>query len=201
MTRNALRFATQAIVSTALCFALVGCGGSTPSAETANPASLSNVVGAGAAQPTDTVSQFLDQIRRGGDDSGAGTLLTQRAQAELKRIGRSLEPIGSPDASFNVTRGEEVPNDPESMLVHSVWTEPNGDGTKSDYQVVWALQRENSVWKISGLAMEFEPGQDPAIINFEDGNSMQQILGDVEVATTPSDNSSQATLPSDTTRR
>ncbi len=201
MTRNVFRFATQAIASTVLCSVLVGCGSSTPSAGPAGQTSDANVAGTDAPQPTDIVRQFLDQIRRGGDDSGAGNLLTQRAQSELKRIGRNLEPIGTPDASYNVTRGETVPNDPDSMLVHSIWSEPNEDGSQSNFQVVWALQRESVGWRISGLAMEFEPGQDPAIINFEDGNSMQQILGDVEVAANPSDTSSQAGIPAESIQR
>ena len=57
----------------------------------------------------DVVSQFLDLIRRGGADSGANQLLTQKAQSELARIGRSIQPLGSPDAGFRVTRSGKRP--------------------------------------------------------------------------------------------
>lgn len=130
------------------------------------------------ASPTDVVSQFLDRVRRGGEDSDAGKLLTSRAQSELNRIGRSVQPIGSPDAFFNVTRSEAVPGEKDSMLVHSIWSEPAADGTKSDYQVVWAVQLENGDWRISGLAMELVPNQPPTIIDFENGDLMAQLLDD-----------------------
>ena len=134
--------------------------------------------------PIDVVSQFLDRVRRGGQDSDAGILLTQRAQSELKRIGRSVQPIGSPDAHFNVTRSEKVPGETDSMLVHSIWSEPSAtsdsgaETPRIDYQVVWAVQREHGQWRISGLAMELQPGQPPMIIDFENGDLMAQLLDD-----------------------
>ena len=64
-------------------------------------------------------------------------------QTELKRIGRTVQPIGSPDARFQVTRAETVPDEQNSALVHSIWSEPNGDGTSSDFQVVWAVEQES----------------------------------------------------------
>ncbi len=195
------RYATRAIASTLICSGMIGCGGNTPTADTTNAQATSRIAANTTPQPTDIVSQFLDQVRRGGEDSGAGTLLTQRAQSELRRIGRSVQPIGSPDASFNVTRGEAIPNDPDSMLVHSIWSEPNNDGGQSDFQVVWALQREATGWRISGLAMEFEPGMDPEIINFEDGNSMMQILGGVEMSQSENAVPKQAGIPGNSSTR
>ena len=158
-----------------------GCGGDSESkvAERSGDSSQSPAAAnVKKASPTDVVSQFLDRVRRGGEDSDAGILLTTRAQSELKRIGRSVQPIGSPDAFFNVTRSEPVPGEPDSMLVHSIWSEPSGDGTNSDYQVVWAVQRESDQWRISGLAMELQPGQPPTIIDFENGDLMAKLLDD-----------------------
>ncbi len=124
----------------------------------------------------EVVSQFLDRVRRGGDDGAAGNLLTKKAQSELERIGRTVQPIGSPDAHFDVSRGEVVPDQPGAALVHSVWSEPNGDGSRAEYQVVWAVEQDPEAWRISGLAMEFEPGQPPEIIDFEDGERMARLL-------------------------
>lgn len=155
---------------------LAGCGRE-PAADESKPV-------ASAAQPphTDTpdpkavVSQFLDRVRRGGDQANAGALLTERAQQELERIGRSVQPIGSPDARFQVTRSESVPGDPGSALVHSVWSEPAADGKTQEYQVVWALELDPEQWRISGLALEFRPGVDPQIIDFENGELMAKLL-------------------------
>lgn len=142
------------------------------------------------AAATDVVSQFLDLVRRGGGDSGAAALLTQKAQNELNRIGRTVQPIGSPDARFVVTRAEAVPNKSDAALVHSVWSEPDG-AESSEYQVVWALQNQSGQWRISGLAMEIDPEQSPLVVNFEDGNRMAALLAEVE----PENNSSDSDDP------
>jgi hypothetical protein len=173
------RFANRlALIGLATC---IGCGPSSQVAE--KPASAPEPAAAQAAPltaPTDVVSQFLDEVRRGGEDSNANGLLTARARSELKRIGRSVQPIGSPDAGFVVTRAETVPGDEDSVLVHSVWSEPNGDGTSSDFQVVWAVRQEEGQWRISGLAMEVVPDQDPVIIDFENGELMAKLLANPE---------------------
>ncbi len=181
-----------------LLFATVGCGGSEEVAQQASP--NTNVATTSAKSPaetsaTDVVSQFLDQVRRGGENSGAGELLTQRAQAELKRIGRTVQPIGSPDARFNVTQAREVPNEPNSMLVQSIWTEPGPEGTQNDFEVVWAVQREASGWRISGLAMEIDPTEPPIVIDFENGEEMAKLLAGSEGSETTSENGTQAAKP------
>ena len=157
----------------------IGCGSSTEVSEVAERSAPTNDREA-ERQPEEAamevVSQFLDRVRRGGDDGAAGNLLTKKSQSELERIGRTVQPIGSPDAHFDVSRGELVPDQPGAALVHSVWSEPNGDGSRSEYQVVWAVEQDPEAWRISGLAMEFEPGQPPEIIDFEDGERMARLL-------------------------
>lgn len=176
----------------------LGCGKSQPVAQPTQPESQPTT--AGETSPAEVVSQFLDRVRRGGVDSGAGDLLTQKAQSELARIGRSVQPIGSPDASFKVTRSEQVPGEDQARLVQSIWTEPNADGTQSSYEVVWAMQRETNGWRISGLAMEMIAGQPPMVVNFEDGELMAKLLPD-EPAVESSGNPSQAAAPASTINR
>lgn len=146
---------------------------------------------------TDVVSQFLDLVRRGGGDSGASSLLTAKAQSELNRIGRKVQPIGSPDARFVVTRAESVPENPDASLVHSIWNEPNGETAANlEYQVVWALQKEANQWRISGLAMEIDPNQNPLIVNFEDGNRMAALLAETESADQSENSAARSTANS-----
>ncbi|TWT53735.1 hypothetical protein Pla22_13670 [Rubripirellula amarantea] len=177
--------------------ALVGCGGSASDVQVASSTNGTAPAAAAVASTpvvpaTDVVSQFLDLVRRGGTDSGASTLLTSKAQSELQRIGRTVQPIGSPDARFTVTRSEMVPSDPNAALVHSVWAEPGPEGTTIESQVVWAVQKEANQWRISGLAMEFEGEPQPMIVNFEDGNRMAALLADVEGPSESSAELSQA---------
>ena len=158
----------------------IGCDSSTQTVSTP-PSSSTSMTNAGGdatvdISPTDVVSQFLDRIRRGGEASEADRLLTQLAQSELKRIGRTVQPIGSPDAKFQVTRAETVSEDTNKMLVQSIWTEPAFDGSESAYEVVWAMQRESDGWRISGLAMQLDPNEPPIAINFEDGEAMAKLL-------------------------
>ena len=197
------------ILASSMAGAIVGCGDSaSPSANSkpdrnnqiaADPPALSQP----ANPPTDVVRQFLDLVRRGGQTEQATGLLTAKAQSELKRIGRSVQPIGSPDAQFNVTRFERVPSDDptseSAALVHSLWTEPDEVGTEEPVQVVWAVQTESDQWKISGLAMEIEVDQEPIVINFEDGDRMAAILASTETneansSKQPNDPTSQAAV-------
>lgn len=168
----------------------VGCGSSADS--TASKAAKPSPVDAHAADapaestrqgiepPTEIVSRFLDSVRRGGAQAEAGRLMTEKAQAECRRTGLVVQPIGSPDAQFEVTRGEQVPGEQDAALVHSLWTEPDGAGNRVTYQVVWALRREPVGWRISGLAMELQEGADPLVVDFESGASLAAMMGEAE---------------------
>lgn len=171
---------------------LVGCGSSEPpqAAQSPDPDPTSSLApgslgvvstpadlaSAPTPSPTDVVSQFLDEVRRGGEGSRANDFLTERARAELGKIGQSVQPLGSPDAQYRVTRSQEVPGQQGSMLVHCVWSEPSENGDKSDFQVVWAVQREPEGWRISGLAIEVDPNQDPVVLDFENSELMARHL-------------------------
>lgn len=186
--------------------ALVGCSKSespqsaqlTVSQPMAATAAASPAV-ADVADAQHTVAAFLDAVRRGGDSGGAHSLLTAEACAVLERLGRSVQPLGSPAAKFVVTRSEAVAEHPGSALVHSTWSEPSETGDIGTVQVVWALEWEAQSWKISGLAMELAEGQEPLIIDFEDLTHMANLFRGQEqpgqpaaaVATGPSDNLSQ----------
>jgi hypothetical protein len=163
----------------------IGCGSGSTASEDQNSGQAAANTGSAAAisSPTDVVSLFLDEVRRGGQDSRAQALLTDRAQSELARIGHTVQPIGSPDARFEVTRAEAVPGEPNAALVHSLWREPVNDGALQDYQVVWAVEKQAAGWRISGLAIEVDPSQPPQIVDFEDGNQMAKLLNGQQEAT------------------
>jgi len=187
-----------------LCFSLlVGCGADSQVAQNSPPVAAPEAFApvVSVPPPTDVVSQFLDEIRRGGEDSQANDLLTTKAQRELKRIGQTIQPIGSPNASFEVTRFELHPEDDTAAMVHSVWSEPNPDGsTMASSQVVWALRQESNGWRISGLAISIDSkAEDLVVFNFEDGNQMAAMLSEPDSG--GSEVSSQAAAPGTTLKR
>lgn len=184
------QFSVTFTVSMSLALTLLsGCGKSESGPEaaaaagaapSASPATASQPADVAAAM--DTVGHFLDAVRRGGDTGGAHSLLTRQASSVLEGLGRTVQPIGSPDAAFTVTRSEAVEGHPNMALVHSTWSEPLGDGTTDSYQVVWALQHEDNAWKISGLAMELDPQQPPLIVDFEDHVEMANLFREQSAA-------------------
>lgn len=159
----------------------VGCGksesGATAGASASGGAQAQKIMSSAGdmSGAVDSVSQFLDAIRRGGDSDRAHALLTARAAKVLEGLGRTIQPIGSPDATFKVTRGEAVAEHPGMALVHSTWSEPSQEGASETYQVVWAVQFEQG-WKISGMAMELDPEKPPMIVDFEDAAQMTQLF-------------------------
>ncbi len=183
---------------------LSGCSkdpSSTPAEATAQPPGSGEAAPAGdstdVSAAMDTVSHFLDAVRRGGDTGRAHSLLTTEACAVLERLGRTVQPIGSPDAAFTVTRSEAIPEHPNMALVHSTWSEPTGEGTNESYQVVWALQLEQGQWRISGLAMELDPAQPPMIVDFEDHVEMANLFRSEGEAAPASSVSSASSEPAD----
>lgn len=183
------QFLSTSIAATLGVMTFTGCGKS----DSASQNDTAAAARPGAIQPAtapldvnaakDAVSHFLDAIRRGGDTGGAHALLTKNACGVLEGLGRTVQPIGSPSAKFDVTRSEPVEGHPNSALVHSTWSEPTEAGSFETFQVVWALEWENKAWKISGLAMELDPNQDPMIIDFEDHVQMANLFrGDADGA-------------------
>ncbi len=160
-----------------------GCGSSSAPQAAATAAPTASAKSAAPSesdlnQASTVVAQFLDAVRRGGETGGANQMLTSDAQAVLQQLGRSVEPIGSTEAVFKVTRAEAVPDTPNAALVHSFWTEPKADGKSETYQVVWAVEHESAGWKISGLAMDMGQEQEPMIVDFENAQQMAMLFND-----------------------
>ena len=141
------------------------------------------------AQPTEVVSQFLDRVRRGGEESRASELLTKLAQQEMTRIGRPLQFPGSPDTRFEITQSYPIPDQENAIWVHSYLSDPTESGDPIQYEVVWTLKRDTDGWRISGFTTDPGEGLDPLEIDFEDGDRLARML-----APTPAETTSETTL-------
>jgi hypothetical protein len=161
---------------------IVGCGGSSDPAaqrETAPPSPEKASVEPAA---TEVVSQFLDRVRRGGNDSTADQLLTKLARQEMKRIGRPLQFPGSPETTYEVRKAMPIPNEPDSVWVQTYLSEPSDEGASLQYEVVWTLRQENEQWRISGFVLDQGDQLEPLRIDFENGDEMEARLAAVEQA-------------------
>jgi hypothetical protein len=131
-------------------------------------------------EPTEIVSQFLDRVRRGGDDSGACELLTKLAQQEMTRIGRPLQFPGSPDTTFEVRQSFPVPDQTNAVWVHTYLAEPGPTGQSVQYEVVWTVRKENPGWRICGFVVDQGEDLEPMQIDFENGDEMEARLAALE---------------------
>jgi hypothetical protein len=166
----------------ASCVFASGCGSKTaevsadekPTADSTTPSDSQTLA------PTEIVSQFLDRVRRGGEDSNASELLTKLAQQEMTRIGRPLQLPGSPDTTFEVRNAIPVPNDDQSVWVHTYLSEFAESGEEIQYEVVWTLRKETAGWRISGFVIDQGENLDPLEIDLENGNEMEARLAAME---------------------
>jgi hypothetical protein len=164
------------------CVLALGCGGnSADGIADAEPTSDSTKqTDSQTPAPTEIVSQFLDRVRRGGEDSNASELLTKLAQQEMTRIGRPLQLPGSPDTAFEVRNSAPVPNDEKSVWVHTYLSELDESGGEIQYEVVWTLRNEMAGWRITGFVIDQGENLDPLEIDFENGNEMEARLAAME---------------------
>lgn len=146
-----------------------GCGGAaesapkTPASDAQSSGTEDQSNASSEQTPEAVVSQFLDGVRRGGAAAEVGKLMTQKAQEQYAAVGLVMQPIGAPDAQFQITRS--IPWGENGALVNSLWTESTPEGEKITYQVGWALRRESAGWRVSGLILDEQP--EARVFNFE----------------------------------
>ena len=179
---------------------LAGCGGSNNSASPgARPSSDStastqpNVVAPQAgAQPTvgnavgtepgEVVAVFLDSLRR-GDENAANAVLTALAQEELKKTDFVIQPLGTPEGTYQIGRIALLPDDKTVALVECKWIEPGAAGAaNSELDIVCEVHQEQPGWRISGIGIKESGSEDTMVLDFEDGKSLQAVI---EQATNP----------------
>lgn len=172
----------------------VGCGGASENemAKESGSGQAGTLAGSQSVEappqtpsPGEVVSQFLDRVRRGGNDNSANLLLTKLAQQEMIRIGRPLQFPGSPDTRFKVGRIMPIPSQQHSVYVETFLIDDQpaqqlGGEQDSTYEVVWTLRKQNSDWRISGFVLNQGDEYEPLEINFENGQQMEALLASME---------------------
>lgn len=150
----------------------LGCGGKADSDGNGNisakNSSTPTVANGVSVPPNEIVAMFSDSIRR-GDKETTIKLITLAAREEIQRRGVVIDPPGSPDASYKIGEVKFLDNDRETAYVESVWIEPGVAGQPNQQtEVVWQVHKEPEGWRISGLAIDMGPDQQPTLVDFED---------------------------------
>lgn len=122
------------------------------------------------ASPEQVVSTFLAALKA-GDEATTAALLTAKAREETAKHQLDVAPQSAPGATYEVSAGKILADNPHGAHVSSVWTETYPDGSLT-YEIVWVLRQQQDGWRIAGLAMELIPGQPPQFLNFEDPADM-----------------------------
>jgi len=155
---------------------LSGCNGkpdSPVSAQASAPENSTSGTGqhASPAPPAEVVDRFLNALREGEQET-AEHLLTRKAREETAKRNLSVQPPGSPSIKFQIVGTEFLGADNNAAHVVSTWSEPSSDGSLTDYEIVWALRRQDDGWRIAGMATKLVENQPAIFLNFEDPEDM-----------------------------
>jgi hypothetical protein len=122
--------------------------------------------------PDEVVVAFLGGMRS-ADSNLTAALLTAVAQQETVKHNWPVQPPGAPEATYQL--GHVSYLDPNRSLaqVPCVWTEPDGEGGKLQFEVLWVLRQQQDGWRVAGFATEIVPGRPPVFFNFEDIASLK----------------------------
>jgi hypothetical protein len=159
---------------TALSLIVVGC-----SPQTSATPNHTGEAGAGGgisqADPHDTpdhaVSEFLEAVRTGNDQTAAA-MLTPTARQKTSEMQMSVAPPGSPTAKFTIGGVEYVTPEKDGAHVLSTWTDADSEGHSRSDDIIWVLRHESEGWRIAGMVTKVFPDQPPLILNFEDPEDM-----------------------------
>lgn len=122
----------------------------------------------GPALPADPIAQvvheFLDAVRQGQIET-ASSRLTPLALRRTRELDMNFSPPGSPTAKFEVGDVELIEED--QAVVNSVWSDRDADGQPMEETILWALRKDEGIWRISGMAAQSSPEAEPVVIDFE----------------------------------
>lgn len=199
MNKTYRSFATAALLGASTLSLTVGCGGSktpdqasaekapaagqqsmqtgTQAGTLADPTFQPKVVESTASTPQgQTVALFLESLRR-GDEATANSTLTPLARAELKKTAYVIQPLGTPDGKYTIGRLGYPYQDQTVALVECQWREPaTANEPELLMDIVCEVHQETDGWKIAGMAVTVAGENEPLVIDFEDGQRLQQML-------------------------
>lgn len=117
------------------------------------------------SSPEVVTAAFLDALRA-GDNAIAEQLLTALARDEAAAHDLSVQPPGSPAATYEIGESRRRGGD---ARVTSRWTEIAHDGQPITYDIAWTLKRQSTGWRVAGMSTVLTRNGGEVHLNFEDG--------------------------------
>ncbi|MCA9127002.1 MAG: hypothetical protein KDB22_07950 [Planctomycetales bacterium] len=170
---------------------LIGCGGSSPAPTSEKEAATTQPEASSAASPTpqativmagtetdaaQAVHVFLDSLRRGNEEAANG-ILTSKAREELAKTNWAMQPLGTPDGTYEIGRVGFPYPEKTVALVECLWREPSVPGEPPiTMDIVCEVHQESEGWRISMIAVTSPEYAEPIELDFEDAASLTATL-------------------------
>ena len=157
----------------------IGCSQSESTDSSSDSAESQNKEPVTTGSPEQTVHEFMMAFKN-GDDTKASELVSEKTRKEMERTEYGVSPPGSKEMKFQVGEVQfvEESKDLARVACHIEDKDPAGEDVKMD--VVWFLRREQTGWRIAGIAMQVFPDLPAVLYNFEDMDDMQRKAALVE---------------------
>lgn len=124
------------------------------------------------------VCQRFMELLQSGNRTAAENYLTKKALALTGKAGLALEPIGAPNAPFELS--EPVFNDLKNEVAY-IDCRILEDDAAGATQLTWILKKQAVSWRISGLMMPAEKaGSLPRMVSLENSHDVEWMKDDVE---------------------
>ena len=118
------------------------------------------------ASPAEVVTFFLEALKA-GDKTNVAASLTKKARQETSREGLVIDADGAPNAKFEVGSVEYVGPRKDGAHVQCLWTVADEEGNEISNEVIWVLRKQETGWRIAGMATIIGDQQEPEFLNFE----------------------------------
>jgi hypothetical protein len=119
--------------------------------------------------PAAAVAVFLEALRT-GDDETATQMLSTIAREKTVALTGNIKPPATDTAKYTVGKVTYVGDD--GAQVTSTWTDLDEEGQAVTDTAIWVLRKEETGWRVAGVAAEVFPGEPPVLQNFEDPEDM-----------------------------
>ena len=164
----------------------------TPSSQSTetSPAKVDDSLVSEDASPTEVCRQFL-KLLKDGKRLSAENLLTRSALAVTGRADLQLEPLGSPEAEYELSQPVYATIQQKLAQV-KCRIKDTLDGEAFESDLTWMVRRQKEGWRISGMMIQLQAGQPEDLLSFESLSDVLKIKQSLAAAEAPTERQADA---------